>query len=179
MERDRTNQAVITGFGAVTPAGNDHESTWQNLIDGQPAVGPITAFDASQFPVRIAAEVRGFDPAGFLDHKQLRRTARFSQFAIAAAREAVADAGLPIDAASAGRVGAVINAAVAGFDTVEAATRQLAAGTEARLSPYFVASSLANMPACEVAIDLASTVRCWPARWRAPAAARPWCRPGS
>lgn len=145
---------MITGFGAVTPAGNDRESTWQSLIDGHSAVGPITAFDASDLPVRIASEVRGFQPAAFLDHRRLRRTARFAQFAVAAAREAMADAGLSVREDNADRIGAVINAAVAGFDTVEDATRLIAADPRARLSPYFVASSLANMPACEVAIDL-------------------------
>lgn len=150
---DRTNEVVITGFGALTPAGNDRESTWRNLVAGHPAVGPITAFDASGLPVRIAGEVRGFDPGGFLDRKRLRRMARFSQFAVGAAREAVADAGLVVGAGNADRIGVVINAAVAGFDTVETAARHLASGSTTPLSPYFVASSLASMPACEVAID--------------------------
>lgn len=153
MEHRGDIEVVISGFGAVTPAGNDRESTWRSLVEGRSAVGPITAFDATRLPVRIAAEVRGFDPAQFLDRKRLRRTTRHSQLALAAAREAVADAGLTIGDMDAGRVGVVINAAVAGFATVEAATRQLAGG-DGRLSPYFVASSLTNMPACEVAIDL-------------------------
>lgn len=153
MERDGHSEVVVTGLGAVTPAGNDREATWRNLIAGNSAVSPITAFDASASPVRIAAEVRGFDPARFLDTKRLRRTARFSQLAIAAAREAAADAGLTVGPDNADRIGVVINATVAGFDTVEAATRQLADG-DSRLSPYFVSSSLTNMPACEVAIDL-------------------------
>jgi 3-oxoacyl-[acyl-carrier-protein] synthase II len=151
--REGDSAVVVTGFGAITPAGNDREATWRNLVAGNSAVGPITAFDASSDPVRIAAEVRGFEPAALLDRKQQRRTARFSQLAIAAAREAVADAGLAIGRDDADRAGVVINAAVAGFDTVEAATRQLLGGGP-RLSPYFVSSSLANMPACEVAIDL-------------------------
>jgi 3-oxoacyl-[acyl-carrier-protein] synthase II len=153
MAADGRGEVVVTGFGAVTPAGADRETTWRNLVAGNSAVGPITAFDASALPVRIAAEVRGFDPARLLDRRRLRRTARFSQLAIAAAREAVADAGLAVGPGSAEGVGVVINATVAGFDTVEAATRQLVGG-EQKLSPYFVSSSLTNMPACEVAIDL-------------------------
>jgi 3-oxoacyl-[acyl-carrier-protein] synthase II len=150
MARDHTRQVVITGFGAVTPVGNDRETTWRNLVAGNSGVGPITAFDASDLTVRIAAEVRDFDPAQYLDRRRLRRTARFAQFAIAAAREAVHDARLDIgDGADAG---VVINAAVAGFDTVEAAARRLVDGQP--LSPYFVPSSLTNMPACEVSIDL-------------------------
>jgi 3-oxoacyl-[acyl-carrier-protein] synthase II len=153
MQYDGAAEVVITGLGAVTPAGNDRESTWKSLLAGRPAVGPITAFDGAGQAVRIAAEVRGFDPAALLDRKRLRRMARFSQLAVAAAREAVADARLAINPDMAGRVGVVINPAVAGFDTVEAATQELVRGAD-RLSPYFVASSLTNMPACEASIDL-------------------------
>jgi 3-oxoacyl-[acyl-carrier-protein] synthase II len=150
---DRAGGVVVTGFGAITPVGNDRDTTWQNLLAGTSGVGTITAFDPGDLPVRIAGEVRGFDPEQFLDRKRLRRTARFSQFAVAAAREALADAGLTAGLDNADRVGVVINAAVAGFDTVEAATRQLIGG-DSQLSPYFVSSSLTNMPACEVAIDV-------------------------
>lgn len=155
MDQRGNGEVVLTGFGAVTPVGNDRESTWRSLVEGRSGAGPITAFDASTLPVRIAAEVRGFDPASLLDRKRLRRTTRHTQLAIAATREAVADARLAIGdgGEDPARVGVVINAAVAGFSAVEAATRQLAAG-DTRLSPYFVASSLTNMPACEVAIDL-------------------------
>jgi 3-oxoacyl-[acyl-carrier-protein] synthase II len=149
-----SEQVVVSGIGAITPVANDREGSWQALLDGKSGVGPITAFDSSHLPVHIAAEVHGFDPASVLEGKRLRRTARFSQFAVAAAREAIADAGLVIDENNAGRVGVALNAAVAGFDTVESATRQVVADLHTRLSPYFVASSLTNMPACEVAIDL-------------------------
>jgi 3-oxoacyl-[acyl-carrier-protein] synthase II len=173
-----SERVVITGIGAITPVGNDRESTWQALLDGRSGIAPITAFDPTGLATQIAAEVKGFDPKTVVTGKRLRRSARFTQFAIAAAREAVADAGLvvaydpddiiaggtdpdrttppaataPVEAA---RIGVVINAAVAGFDTIESATRQLVhGGLGARLNPYFVASSLTNMPACEVAIDL-------------------------
>jgi 3-oxoacyl-[acyl-carrier-protein] synthase II len=147
-------RVVITGIGAVTPVGLDRETTWQALLAGRSGVAAITAFDASRLPTQVAAQVTGFDPSTVLQGKRLRRAARFTQFAVAAAREAVLDAELTIEPANAGRVGVVINAAVAGFDTIEAATRLLVAGDARRLSPYFVASSLTNMPACEVAIDL-------------------------
>lgn len=161
---------MITGFGAVTPVGNDRESSWQALLAGRSGVAPITAFDASDLTVRIAAEVKGFDPSRVLTGKRLRRSARFTQLAVAAAREAAIDAGLlPAEAdgprderdhvdleadVDPERVGVVINAAVAGFDTVEHATRQLLGDVPGRIGPYFVSSSLTNMPACEVAIDL-------------------------
>lgn len=142
-------RVVITGIGAITPVGNDRESTWAALLAGRSGTGPITAFDASALPTQIAAEVKDFDPTTVLEGKRLRRTARFAQLAVAAAREAVADANLTIRDPA--RTGVVINAAVAGFDTIENATRLM---HDQRLSPYFVASSLTNMPACEVAIDL-------------------------
>ena len=163
-------EVVITGIGAVTPVGLGREATWQALLEGRSGVGPITAFDASELPVRIAAQVRDFDPEAVLQGKRLRRSARFTQMAVAASREAVADAGLDVaggdaEAAEDGgwsvasgvdpdRVGVVVNAAVAGFDTIERATRQVAGLDQGRLNPHFVSSSLANMPACEVAIDL-------------------------
>lgn len=148
------DQVVITGFGAVTPVGNDRETTWRNLVAGRSGIAPITAFDASGLPTQIAGEVRGFDPASVLDAKRLRRSARFTHFAVAAAREAVSDAELDVGAEDPLRVGVVINAAVAGFDTIEDATRRLLALTQGRIGPHFVSSSLTNMPACEVAIDL-------------------------
>lgn len=184
--RQVPSDVVVTGFGAVTPVGNDRESSWQALLAGRSGVGPITHFDARDHDVRIAAEVTGFDPSELMSVKRRRRSARFSQLAVGAAREAAQDAGLRIadspgrpsdadlpradshGAAIAGddgddrataepvdsrRVGAVINAAVAGFDTVETATRRLLGVESERISPYFVSSSLANMPACEVAID--------------------------
>lgn len=148
------NAPVVTGIGAITPVANDREASWQALLDGKSGIAPITAFDSSHLPVHIAAEVHGFDPAAVLDGKRLRRTARFSQLAVAAAREAVADAELCVHEAEAERIGVVVNAAVAGFDTVEDATRQVVADLHTRLSPYFVSSSLTNMPACEIAMDL-------------------------
>jgi len=164
------HEVVITGFGAVTPIGNDRESTWQSLLAGRSGVAPITHFDSSEFAVHIAAEVKGFDPSRVLIGKRLRRSTRFTQLAVAAAREAALDAGLIppeadvprderdhvelTDGLDAGRIGVVINAAVAGFDTIEHATRQLLGDEPGRISPYFVSSSLTNMPACEVAIDL-------------------------
>jgi 3-oxoacyl-[acyl-carrier-protein] synthase II len=149
-----SDHVVLTGIGAITPVGLDRESTWQALLSGTSGIAPISAFDPAHLPVRIAGEVRGFDPTGVLDHRRLRRTTRSAQFAVTAAREAVADAGLDVAVTGADRVGVVVNTAVAGFDTVEQATRTVVAGEGGRLSPYFVASSLTNMPACEVAIDL-------------------------
>jgi 3-oxoacyl-[acyl-carrier-protein] synthase II len=149
-----TEPIVVTGIGAVTPLGLDRASTWDALVRGKSGVGPIIAFDASDLPTRIAAGVRGFDGRAHFTVKRLRRMARFSQFAVVAAREALADAGLTVDQATADRVAVVVNSAVAGFDTVEAATRELLAAAPTLPPSHFVPSSLTNMPACEVAIDV-------------------------
>ncbi len=147
-------QVVVTGLGAITPVGNDRETTWQALVKGVSGIDTITAFDPGGLPTRIAGEVKGFDPAALLDTKRVRRSARFSQLAIAAAREAVADAGLSLAGELADRTGVVVNCAVAGMGEIESATRKLTGLEPGRVSPYFVSSVIPNMAACEVAIDL-------------------------
>ena len=145
---------VVTGLGAVTPVGMSAPETWEALVRGRSGVGPITSFDASALPTRIAGEIHGFDPVALLGEKRARRTARFTQLAIAASREAVADAGLEIDPERSRDVGVVVNNAVAGVPETEDNVEALAAGGPRRVSPYYVASTIPNMPACEVAIDI-------------------------
>ena len=108
-----TGDVVVTGIGAITPLGLDAPTTWEGLLAGRSGIGPITHFDASALPVRIAGEVHGFDPEALLGPKRTRRSARFSQLAVAAAREAVADAGLYVEE-EADDLGVVINNAVGG-----------------------------------------------------------------
>jgi 3-oxoacyl-[acyl-carrier-protein] synthase II len=156
---------VITGIGAVTPVGLDVPSTWRALVAGESGVGPITLFDPADLPVRIAAEVTGFDGEAVMGTKRFRRSARYSQFAVAAAREAFADAGLSAGV-TAGigddegatvdpeRVGVIVNAAVGGSNETNHATDALREQGLRGVSPYFVPSMIPNMPACEVAIDL-------------------------
>jgi 3-oxoacyl-[acyl-carrier-protein] synthase II len=151
--KQRQSDPVITGIGALTPLGLSAPETWEGLVRGESGVGPITLFDPADMPVRIAAEVKGFDPLTQLDVKRARRTARFSQLAIAAAREAVADAGLPI-AEIADRVGVVVNTAVAGVPETQANVEALLDSGVRGVSPYYVPSTIPNMPACEVAIEL-------------------------
>jgi 3-oxoacyl-[acyl-carrier-protein] synthase II len=123
------------------------------LGGGRSGVGPITHFDASELPTRIAAEVKGFDPVEHLGAKRAHRTARFSQLAIVAAREAVADAGLELEPI-AERTGVTYGCAVAGTPETERNVRALVADGPKAVSPFFVASTIPNMAACEVAIDL-------------------------
>lgn len=146
-------RVVITGLGAVTPLGNTWQETWQGLVQGRSGVAEITHFDASGFPTRIAAEVKGFRPTDHLSVKEARRTSRASQLAVAAAREAVEDAGLAGDL-PAGETAVALNCAVAGFAEIQEATETLHEHGIRRVSPSFVPAGLANMPACEVAIAL-------------------------
>jgi 3-oxoacyl-[acyl-carrier-protein] synthase II len=144
---------VVTGLGALTPVGLDAPSTWRALVAGQSGIGPITQFDASGLATRIAGEVTGFDPVEMLGAKRAHRSARFSQLAIVAAREAVADAGLDIEAES-DRIGVAIGSAVAGTPETEKNVRALVAEGPRAVSPFYVASTILNMASCEVAIDL-------------------------
>lgn len=150
---------VITGIGAVTPLGHDVPTTWRRLVAGESGVAPITLFDASELPTRIAAEVKDFDAEALLGTKRARRSARFSQLAIVAAREAFADAGLHPgpgveQVADHERVGVVVNTAVTGIPETELNVNGLAREGLRGVSPYYVPSMIPNMPACEVAIDL-------------------------
>jgi 3-oxoacyl-[acyl-carrier-protein] synthase II len=144
---------VITGIGAVTPLGHNAPDTWQGLINGVSGVGPITLFDASDLAVRIAAEVKDFDGDEVMGVKRARRSARFSQFAVAAAREAVADAGLDLDGDTE-QIGVVVNTAVAGVPETELNVEALNTRGPRAVSAYYVPAMIPNMPACEVAIDL-------------------------
>ncbi|MCZ2401744.1 beta-ketoacyl-ACP synthase II [Paenarthrobacter sp. Z7-10] len=146
-------RAVITGMGAITPVGNTAALTWAALTEGVSGVGPITLFDATGFPTRIAAEVKGFQATEQMTFKARKRSSRSSQMAVTAAHEALADAGLP--ASLEGREAAVfINSAVSGFAEIQDATQTLSTEGLRRISPNFVAASLTNMAACEVAISL-------------------------
>jgi 3-oxoacyl-[acyl-carrier-protein] synthase II len=147
------SDVVVTGLGAVTPLGLDAPSTWDGLVAGRSGVVPISLFDASGLAVRIAGEVPGFDPESFLGPKKTRRTARFSQLAIAAAREAVADSGLVV-ADESTRVGVLVNCAVAGVPEAAEATEALVAQGPRGVSPTYVPMTIPNMAACEVAMDL-------------------------
>lgn len=147
----RHGDPVVTGIGALTPLGHSAPETWRGLVEGRSGIGPIGHFDASDLPVRIAGEIHGFDAGALLGTKRARRSARFSQLAIAAAREAVADAGLD---APPDRTGVVVNAAVAGTPETEHNLRLLLERGPREVSPYYVPSTILNMAACEVAIDL-------------------------
>jgi len=88
-------RVVVTGLGALTPVGNDVPSMWRALIEGASGTAPITKFDASTFPVRFAAELKGFDPSQYMDRKEIKRADPYTQYAVSASKQAMRDAGIP------------------------------------------------------------------------------------
>jgi len=149
----QARRVVVTGMGALCAIGNDVPSIWAAAIAGQSGIAPITRFDAEGFETRFAGEVKGFDAAAMVGRKESRRLDRFSQLAIVAARQAVAQSGLDI-AANPTRIGTLIGTGMGGMETIEAGTNALNNGGPRRVSPFFVPMMLANMASGNVSIDL-------------------------
>ena len=145
-------RAVVTGIGMVTPIGNDTETFWRNLLAGMSGAGPITQFDAEGFPVKIAAEVKDFDPAQYMDFKSAKRMHRFSQFAVAAAHMAIEDAGIEFQPQELDDVAVIINTGAGGIGDVEDSTRVLIEKGPNRITPMLVPSLIPNMAACNVSM---------------------------
>jgi len=143
-------RVVVTGVGAMTPLGLTLEETWEGLLAGRSGIGPITQFDASELPVRIAGELKGFDPRQYINFKAARRMARCSQVAIATAQAALADAGLSPSLADEERAGVLIGCAVGGLDRAIAGVDTFRAKGLARVNPFAITASLANMPSHHV-----------------------------
>jgi 3-oxoacyl-[acyl-carrier-protein] synthase II len=146
------NRAVITGLGLVTPLGNDVPTTWDGLVAGRSGVGPITHFDASDYSARIAAEVKGFDPAALFGHRDARRMDRFTQFAVAAAGQALDDSGLSLTASNAHRVGAIIGSGIGGIISVLEQAEVLRTRGPRRVSPFLIPMMLPDTAPGQVAI---------------------------
>ncbi len=143
----------MTGLGAVTPIGNNRVDFWQRLIAGESGVAPITAFDASDFATRIAAEVKDFRPDELLGRKEARRMDRFTQFAVVAAGEAIEDANLPDDQAFKDRTGAVLGTGIGGIITFWLnSEKAYENGTWSKVSPFFIPMLMANAEAAHISM---------------------------
>jgi 3-oxoacyl-[acyl-carrier-protein] synthase II len=153
MSRDPARRAVVTGLGAITPIGNDAATFWASLLAGQSGVAPISGYDASAEEVRIAAEVKGFDPATWIDFKQARRMSRFSQFAVAAAAQAITDAGLEITDANRDEIGVIVNTGGGGVGDIALGERVFLEQGGKRVSPFMVPMLSPSMAACQVSIQ--------------------------
>jgi 3-oxoacyl-[acyl-carrier-protein] synthase II len=142
-----THRVVVTGLGAVTPIGTDVDSTWAGLLAGRSGAAGITKFDPSKLQVRFACEVKGFDPSRYLDKKEIRRFDLFAQFALAAAHEAVTQAGLEGKFPAPERTGVIIGSGIGGMQTYEDnCSIYLTKGPD-RVSPFFVPMYIPNIAA--------------------------------
>jgi 3-oxoacyl-[acyl-carrier-protein] synthase II len=144
---------VITGIGAVTPLGKDAESSWQTLIAGESGAGPITLFDASQYPVHFACELKEFDPTDWMPRKTTRRMDRFAQMIVAAARQAEADSGLEI-ANEADRIGASVATGIGGLQSYQDCYDTLRERGPTRVNPFSIPAIIPNMGAAWVSMQL-------------------------
>jgi 3-oxoacyl-[acyl-carrier-protein] synthase II len=147
-------RVVVTGLGAVTPIGNDVASYWEGLRGARNGVAPITLFEASRHACRFAAEVKNFDPAGWLEPKEAKRWDRFCQFGVVAAKQAVLHAGLSIDDSNRHRVGVSIGSGVGGLLMMESQAHVLADRGPDRVSPFCVPMMIPNMATGLAAIAL-------------------------
>ena len=157
MERRRV---VITGLGAVTPIGLTVGESWQAVKNGVCGIGPITHYDPAAQKVKLAAEVKGFDPEALLGRQESKRMGRFTQFAVAAAREALSDAGFSVEQADPDRCGVILSSGIGGQAITEAEhSRGLEKGFD-RVSPFYVPTAICNMAAGQVAIDAGFRAMC-------------------
>src|SRR5712664_275879 len=138
-------RVVVTGLGAVTPVGNTADEFWSALLQGRSGVGPITKFDATDYPTRIAGEVKNFDPLDFVDKKEARRLDPFLQYAIASAAMAVQDAALDTDRIDGSRFGVLIGSGIGGITTLLDTHRVLLEKGPDRVSPFFIPMMIVNM----------------------------------
>jgi 3-oxoacyl-[acyl-carrier-protein] synthase II len=151
---ERPRRVVVTGMGLLTALGTDVASTWSGLVEGRSGIRTIESFDPSRVASRMAGEVRGFDPTGVLDRKEIRRTDRYIQFALVASRQALDAAGLPgrLEGELAERTGVIMGTGIGGTGTLEDGIRTLEARGPDRMSPFFVPMGIPNVGAGQVAI---------------------------
>ncbi|MEK7872252.1 MAG: beta-ketoacyl synthase N-terminal-like domain-containing protein, partial [Chloroflexota bacterium] len=138
-------RVVITGIGIVSPVGLDTPSSWKSLTEGRSGAGPITAFDATQFETRIAAEVKGFDPLKYVDRKEARRMDRLDQLAVAAAKEALDNANLKITPEIATDVGVTVSSGIGGITTLGEGFKTLFEKGPSRVSPFLIPMLIVDM----------------------------------
>jgi 3-oxoacyl-[acyl-carrier-protein] synthase II len=148
----REHRVVITGLGAVTPIGVGKDAFWAAILRGASGVGPLTRFDASEYTVRIAAEVSGFDPEHHFSSKEARHLDRFVQFALVAAQEAVTDSGLDWESLDKRRVGCIWASGIGGLEEIEKTHKVLLERGPRRVSPFFIPKLMINAAAGQIAI---------------------------
>ena len=147
-----TRRVVVTGLGIISPVGNDIASAWDSIVAGRSGIGPVTRFDASSFPTRIAGEVKGFDVATYMSPKEARHFDTFIHYGIAAGSQALRDSGIEVSEANADRIGVVIGSGIGGLPLIEETHAELASRGVRRVSPFFVPGSIINMISGQLSI---------------------------
>ncbi|MFZ2235558.1 MAG: beta-ketoacyl-ACP synthase II [Dokdonella sp.] len=147
-------RVVVTGLGILSPVGNDVDTAWNNIRSGRSGIGPITHFDASSFPTRIAGEVRDFDPTSVVPAKDVKKMDPFIYYAIAASMQALQDSGIVVDDSNAERIGCAIGAGIGGIYTIEKTSITYHEHGQRKISPFFVPASIINMAAGDLSITL-------------------------
>lgn len=145
-------RVVVTGVGLISALGNGTEETWEALKAGRSGIGPITLFDTTGHTCTIAGEVKGFDPAQFIEKKEIKKMARFMHFAIAASDFAMNMAGLKVTPENADTVGIFIGSGIGGFEIIEREHAKLLAGGPSKVSPFFIPASIINLASGYVSI---------------------------
>lgn len=141
-------RVVVTGLGAITPVGNDVAATWRGLLAGESGAAPITKFDASTFAVRFACEVKGFDPLAYMDRKEAKRSDTYSQYAVAGATQAMADAGLgELTGELSERTGVILGSGIGGLKSFEEQHDQYRERGAGKISPFFIPMFIADIAA--------------------------------
>lgn len=145
-------RVVVTGVGLVSPLGIGTEATWQGLMNGESGVGPLTRFDASEFPSKIAGEVEGFDPLLYVPKKELKKSDTFIHYCLAATQFAMDDSGLVIDESNGDRVGVIIGSGIGGLPVIESTHKILMERGPSRVTPFFIPAQIVNLAAGQVSI---------------------------
>jgi 3-oxoacyl-[acyl-carrier-protein] synthase II len=152
MDHSARRRVVLTGVGLVSPLGVGTEPTWEGLMASKSGIGPITRFDASDYPCRIAGEVQGFDPLDYVDKKEVKKSDTFIHYGIAASDFAIADARFEVDPEQAHRVGVIIGSGIGGLPLIESMHTTLLKRGPSRISPFFIPGLIVNMAAGQVSI---------------------------
>jgi 3-oxoacyl-[acyl-carrier-protein] synthase II len=145
-------RVVVTGLGIVAPVGNSVGDAWKNVVEGKSGIGPIEAFDVSEFSTRFGGEVRNFDASAYVPAKEARKIDPFMHFGIAACQQAMADSGLAVDDSNRHRIGVAMGAGIGGIGTIEANHARLSESGPRKISPFFVPGSIINMVSGHVSI---------------------------
>ena len=147
-----SRRVVVTGVGLLTPLGIGTETTWEAIRSGKSGIGPITRFDASAFSCQIAGEVKGFDPANYIEKKEIKKMGRFIQFAIAAAECALSSSGYKVTKENEEQAGVYIGSGIGGFEVIEREHQTLLEQGPRRISPFFIPATIINLASGYVSI---------------------------